>query len=187
MRSSAFSSSGSSSTSSTTPRAFSGRTTPSRVASSDLMRRSSAKRKAALRRRAPEPAKNASKRPIARCLERAPRVECARLPPAGEAALRDSHVLVIDDEELYRRALERILARVGHRVSCARDASEAMAIVSAEPLDLVLCDVRMPGIQGLELVRQIHELQPDLPCIVITGYGSADASLQAVRQGDVLG
>jgi DNA-binding NtrC family response regulator len=90
---------------------------------------------------------------------------------------------VIDDEELYRRALERILSRVGHRVSCARDASEAMSFVSAEHLDLVLCDVRMPGIQGLELVRQIHDLQPDLPCIVITGYGSAEASVDALRAG----
>jgi len=90
---------------------------------------------------------------------------------------------VIDDEELYRRALDRILARVGHRVSCARDASEAMSVVSAEHLDLVLCDVRMPGIQGLELVRQIHDVQPDLPCIVITGYGSAEASVDALRAG----
>jgi DNA-binding NtrC family response regulator len=101
----------------------------------------------------------------------------------GARALRDSHVLVIDDEELYRRALERILVRVGHRVSCARDASEAMSVVSSDHLDLVLCDVRMPGIQGLELVRQIHDLQPDLPCIVITGYGSAEASVDALRAG----
>jgi len=100
-----------------------------------------------------------------------------------ERVLRDSHVLVIDDEELYRRALERILARVGHRVSSARDASEAMALVSAEPLDLVLCDVRMPGIHGLELIRQIHDLHPDLPCIVVTGYGSAEASVEALRAG----
>jgi DNA-binding NtrC family response regulator len=99
------------------------------------------------------------------------------------APVRDSHVLVIDDEELYRRALERILVRVGHRVSCARDASEAMSVVSSDHLDLVLCDVRMPGIQGLELVRQIHDLQPDLPCIVITGYGSAEASVDALRAG----
>jgi len=58
-----------------------------------------------------------------------------------------------------------------------------MSVVSAEHLDLVLCDVRMPGIQGLELVRQIHDLQPDLPCIVITGYGSAEASVDALRAG----
>jgi len=65
----------------------------------------------------------------------------------------------------------------------ARDASEALGIVSSQPLDLVLCDVKMPGINGLELVRQIRELEPDLPCIVITGHGSAEASVDALRAG----
>ncbi len=90
---------------------------------------------------------------------------------------------MVDDEELYRRALERILTRVGHTVTTARDAGEALAAVSSQPLDLVLADVRMPGLSGLELVRQIHELEPDLPCIVITGYGSPEHSVDALRAG----
>ena len=90
---------------------------------------------------------------------------------------------MVDDEELYRRALERILVRVGHQVSTARDAGEALALVSSQPIDLMLCDVKMPGINGLELVRQVHELEPDLPCIVITGYGSAEHSVEALRAG----
>ena len=65
----------------------------------------------------------------------------------------------------------------------ARDASEALAIVAAQPIDLVLADIRMPGINGLELVRQIHEFAPDLPCIVITGYGGAEQSVEALRAG----
>ena len=89
----------------------------------------------------------------------------------------------MDDEELYRRALERILVRVGYDVVTARDASEAMRIVSSQPLDLVLSDVKMPGINGLELVRQVHEFDPDLPCIVITGYGSPESSVDALRAG----
>jgi DNA-binding NtrC family response regulator len=97
--------------------------------------------------------------------------------------LRKPHVLVVDDHELYRKAVERILVRAGHQVSTARDASEAMQLVTHEPVDLVLCDVKMPGISGLELVRQIHEVHPDLPCIVITGYGGAEASLEALRAG----
>ncbi|MCH7599479.1 MAG: sigma-54-dependent Fis family transcriptional regulator [Myxococcales bacterium] len=97
--------------------------------------------------------------------------------------MRKSHVLVVDDEELYRRALERILARVGHNVLMARDATEAMGIVSSQPVDLVLCDIKMPGINGLELVRQIHDVEPDLPCIVITGYSSAENSIEALRAG----
>jgi DNA-binding NtrC family response regulator len=106
-------------------------------------------------------------------------------PPSAERRkfLRKSTVLVVDDEELYRRALERILARAGHQVLSAPDATEALKIVSSEPVELVLADVRMPGLSGLELVRQIHEFAPDLPCIVITGYGGADQSVEALRAG----
>jgi DNA-binding NtrC family response regulator len=94
-----------------------------------------------------------------------------------------SHVLVVDDEELYRRSLGRILSRVGHQVSEARDAAEALSILAQGGLDLVVADVRMPGLNGLELVRQIHEIEPDLPCIVVTGYGSAESSIEALRAG----
>ncbi len=55
--------------------------------------------------------------------------------------------------------------------------------MGAQPVDLVLCDVRMPGLNGLELVRQIHDVDPDLPCIVITGYGGAAQSVDALRAG----
>jgi DNA-binding NtrC family response regulator len=89
----------------------------------------------------------------------------------------------VDDEELYRRALERILVRSGCTVSAARDAQEAMSVVAAQPADLVLCDVKMPGVNGIELVRQIRDFDPDLPCIVITGYGTAENSVEALRAG----
>jgi DNA-binding NtrC family response regulator len=58
-----------------------------------------------------------------------------------------------------------------------------MSVVSSGPLDLVICDVRMPGISGLELVRQVHEVRPDLPCIVVTGYGGAEQSVEALHAG----
>jgi len=107
----------------------------------------------------------------------------APLRRAEVSKLRKAHVLVVDDEELYRRALERILSRMGLTVSMARDASEALAVVSGQSVDLVLCDVRMPGINGIELVRQLKDLEPDVPSIVITGYGSAEHSVEALRAG----
>ncbi|HEX9814911.1 MAG TPA: response regulator, partial [Myxococcota bacterium] len=97
--------------------------------------------------------------------------------------MRESNILVVDDEELYRRALERILVRVGHNVATARDATSALEIVSSQPIDLVLADIKMPGINGLELVRQIHEFAPDLPCIVVTGYASPESSVEALKAG----
>jgi len=111
------------------------------------------------------------------------------LPPAADCSrregslLRKSNVLVVDDEELYRRALERILTRVGHNVVSARGASEALQVVASRSIDLVLSDIQMPGINGLELVRQIRDIAPDLPCIVITGYGSPEQSVEALRAG----
>jgi len=92
-------------------------------------------------------------------------------------------VLVVDDEELYRRAIERILLRVGYRVETAPDASVALQALGAQHVDLVLCDIQMPGINGLELVRQIHDLEPDLPCIVMTGYNTPENSVDALRAG----
>jgi len=68
-------------------------------------------------------------------------------------------------------------------VLTAREASEALAIVADDAVDLVLSDVQMPGLNGLELVRQIRDVCPDLPCIVITGYGSAEQSVEALRAG----
>lgn len=97
--------------------------------------------------------------------------------------LQKNHVLVVDDEELYRRAIERILHRAGFEVLMARDATEALQQVAAESVDLVLCDIQMPGINGLELVRQILEVEPDLPCIVMTGYNTPENSLEALQAG----
>ena len=95
--------------------------------------------------------------------------------------MHPSTILVVDDEDLYRRALERILLRVGHQVATAPDGAEALQRIASERIDLVLCDIQMPGINGLELVRQIREVAPDLPCIVMTGYDTPRPSPRASR------
>jgi DNA-binding NtrC family response regulator len=97
--------------------------------------------------------------------------------------MQKANVLVVDDEELYRRAIDRILTRVGYEVLAARDATEALEIVSTKTIELVLTDIQMPGINGLELVRQIHEIEPDLPCIVMTGYNTPQNSIEALQAG----
>ena len=94
-----------------------------------------------------------------------------------------NHVLIVDDEDLYRRVLERILKRQGHLISSASNGTEALEFVANERVDLVLCDVKMPGMSGLEVVKKIHALRPDLPCIIITGFGSSERSLEALEAG----
>lgn len=94
-----------------------------------------------------------------------------------------SHVLIVDDEDLYRRALERILKRQGHTISSACNGAEALEFITSETVDLVLCDIKMPGMNGLEVISRIHEIRPDLPCIIVTGFGSAELSLEALGAG----
>jgi DNA-binding NtrC family response regulator len=94
-----------------------------------------------------------------------------------------SNVLIVDDEDLYSRALERILKRTGHTISSVSSGAEGLEFVAAHPVDLVLCDLKMPGISGLEVVKQIRIMRPDLPCIIITGFGSAERSLEALGAG----
>ncbi|HIF91952.1 MAG TPA: sigma-54-dependent Fis family transcriptional regulator [Myxococcales bacterium] len=97
--------------------------------------------------------------------------------------MQKSYVLVVDDEELYRRAIGRILHRVGREVLMARDGADALQQIAEHSIDLVLCDIQMPGINGLELVRQIHDVEPDLPCIVMTGYNTPENSVEALQAG----
>lgn len=94
-----------------------------------------------------------------------------------------AHILIIDDDDGYRSMLERILIRAGYSVATACDGREGMDAVNSEQLDLVLVDVNLPGINGIEVVRQIQEIDSSLPCIVITGQGSTEYSLEALRAG----
>ncbi len=65
----------------------------------------------------------------------------------------------------------------------APDAAEALQVIASERIDLVLCDIQMPGINGLELVRQVRDVEPDLPCIVMTGYNTPENSVEALSAG----
>ncbi|HIL81667.1 MAG TPA: sigma-54-dependent Fis family transcriptional regulator [Myxococcales bacterium] len=107
------------------------------------------------------------------------------LPPSARRSplVSKNHVLIVDDEDLYRRALERILKRQGHTISCACNGPDALEFLNGHSVDLVLCDIKMPGMNGLDVVKRIHEIRPDLPCIVITGFGSSERSLEALGAG----
>ena len=97
--------------------------------------------------------------------------------------MRKTSILVVDDEEFYRSSLERILSRVGHGVVQASDAREALALVAEKHFDLVLADMRMPGLDGLQLLSEIRAICPDLPCIIVTGFATPENSVEALRAG----
>lgn len=91
-------------------------------------------------------------------------------------------ILVVDDEESLREALQEELARAGYLVGGAVDGYGASSRL-AEGWDLVLADLRMPGLSGLQLVRLIRESCPESEIIVMTGYGTIEAAVEALKDG----
>jgi DNA-binding NtrC family response regulator len=93
------------------------------------------------------------------------------------------HILVVDDDALSREFLVDAVRDLGYRVSEAGDADSAYALAQTNPPDLVLTDLRMPGGDGISLVKRCAEGLPGLPVVVITAHGTVEAAVEAMRAG----
>jgi DNA-binding NtrC family response regulator len=100
--------------------------------------------------------------------------------PADRPATR---VLIVDDQKEVRRLLRSCLRRLGCSVLEARSGEQGLRQLQAEPCDVALVDIRMPGIDGLELTRRAKRLYPDLHVVVMTGYATIEVAVQALKQG----
>jgi DNA-binding NtrC family response regulator len=98
----------------------------------------------------------------------------------SEAAGR---VLVVDDEFSVRDSLESWFKKDGYRTGSAKDAQEALECLRQSDWDVVLLDIKMPGMDGLELQRRIHDVNPELAIVMITAFASVDTAVQALKQG----
>ncbi|HSR35900.1 MAG TPA: sigma-54 dependent transcriptional regulator, partial [Desulfurivibrionaceae bacterium] len=92
-------------------------------------------------------------------------------------------ILIIDDEASIRESLSGILSDEGFAPRAAANAEEGLARLEGEPVDLVLLDIWMPGMDGMEALKKIKELFPDLPVIMISGHGTIETAVQATRLG----
>ena len=92
-------------------------------------------------------------------------------------------VLVVDDEPNLRRVLSAQLARDGYEVHTACDGEEALATLRDHHVDLVITDLRMPKIDGMELLRRSRKMDAELPVVIITAHGSVDNAVEALKTG----
>ncbi len=92
-------------------------------------------------------------------------------------------VLVVDDDSSLREFLEIFLAKEGYKVASAASGEEAIAMVKNEGFSLVITDVRMPGMDGVELLKGIKAMDPALPVVLITAFASLDAAVVAMKEG----
>lgn len=93
------------------------------------------------------------------------------------------NVLIIDDEKAIRKTLNEILSFEGYKIKEAANGEEGLKLFSEKPFDVVLCDIKMPKIDGLEFLNKASEIHPDVPIIMISGHGNIDTAVEAVKKG----
>ncbi|MBA4416635.1 MAG: sigma-54-dependent Fis family transcriptional regulator [Syntrophus sp. (in: bacteria)] len=94
-----------------------------------------------------------------------------------------TNVLVVDDDYHMRLALKESLTKAGYAVSVAEDGMEAVEEVKKSVFDLMITDVKMPRVSGIELLSRVREMSPLLPVILITGYGTIQDAVQVMKEG----
>ncbi len=92
-------------------------------------------------------------------------------------------ILVIDDEKSIRDALIEILTYEHHEVADAKSGYEGLEKIENEKFDVVLCDIKMPKMDGIEVLEQVHTKYPDIPVVMITGHGSVETAVEALKKG----
>jgi excisionase family DNA binding protein len=106
----------------------------------------------------------------------------AQAPATGARSSR-KRVLVVDDEASIRELLAKTLALAEYDVDTAGDPSTALERLRTDAYDLLIADLKMPGMDGLTLIRQARQIQSHLPVIIITGFSSESSAIEAVNLG----
>lgn len=97
--------------------------------------------------------------------------------------MKKYRILIIDDEEIVRDALTDWLRNLGYYPEAVGDGLSALELIETGEWDIVLVDLKMPKIDGIETMRRIHKIKPDLPVIIITGHGTVDSAVMAMKEG----
>ena len=97
--------------------------------------------------------------------------------------MASERILIVDDEDGMRRLLSRVLTREGYDTVAVGSGAEALRLVANERFDLVVTDIKMPEMDGLQLLAELKEYEPSLLVIVITAYGTIENAVQALRSG----
>src|SRR2546421_5799213 len=112
-----------------------------------------------------------------------PRTDRPAAPPAAPVRSTRQRVLVVDDEASIRDLLSKTLALAEYDVDTAPDGTTALDRMRAFSYDLLIADLKMPGMDGLTLIRQAKRIKADLPVIIITGFSTESSAIEAVNLG----
>jgi DNA-binding response OmpR family regulator len=94
-------------------------------------------------------------------------------------------ILIVDDEKNIRLTLSQALETLGGEIDAAANGEEALSKLKEREFGLILLDIRMPGMDGMEVLRQVREIRPDIRVIMITAYGTIESAVEAMKLGAV--
>ncbi|MEW6361919.1 MAG: sigma-54-dependent transcriptional regulator [Pyrinomonadaceae bacterium] len=94
-----------------------------------------------------------------------------------------SNILIVDDEQSYRQLLTLVFESDGHSIRTASNGREALELIKAEPADVIITDVRMPDMDGIELLKSAREYQPDIGVVLMTAFASVETAREAFKLG----
>jgi two-component system, NtrC family, nitrogen regulation response regulator NtrX len=94
-----------------------------------------------------------------------------------------SNILIIDDEKAIRKTLSEILSYEGYKIDEAGDGEEGLKKLKEKEFDVVLCDIKMPKVDGIEFLEKSREINADTPIIMISGHGTIETAVEAVKKG----
>ena len=93
------------------------------------------------------------------------------------------HILIVDDEAIARTNMEHVLKKDGYNCHCASNGMEALDVLASKDIDLVVTDLKMERMDGLELLEQINRVSPEIPVIMVTGFATVSSAVEALKKG----
>lgn len=99
-----------------------------------------------------------------------------------DAALK-VHLLLVDDEQEFKEGMQRHLARLGLRLSLSECCQQALEVMARQPADVVIMDMHMPGIDGIQCLRKLKERWPLTEVIILTGHASVQSGIEGMESG----
>ena len=94
-----------------------------------------------------------------------------------------ARILVIDDEESIRNTLQEILEYEKYSVDLSEDGEQGLELVKKNDYNVILCDIKMPKMDGIDVLERVTRLQPDTPVIMISGHGNIDTAVESIKKG----
>ncbi len=99
------------------------------------------------------------------------------------SAVQAAHILVIDDEPLIRETLDEYLTQEGYQVSTCASGEQALALAAEQYFEVALCDVQLPGLDGIETLERLLQISPQTFVLLVTAYATVENAIEAFQRG----